>query len=55
MCTLKNLKKKMNQKNATLKLLANENLYKYTCNLHEIASLKHSKVKMRSAHRKREI
>ena len=38
-----------------MKRLANENLLlKNTGNLHEIASLKHSKVKMRSAHRKRE-
>ena len=52
---LNTLKKEINQKDATLKRLANENvLLKNTGNLHEIASLKHSKVKMRSAHRKRE-
>ena len=53
---LNNLKKELKQKEATLKGLANENLLlKNTGHLHEIASIKHSKVKMRSAHRRRDI
>ena len=40
---LNNLKKEINQKDATLKRLANENLLlKNTGNLHKIVSLKHS-------------
>ena len=53
---LNNLKKELKQKEATLKGLANENLLlKNTGHLHEIASIKHSKVKMRSAHRRCDI
>ena len=53
---LNNLKKELKQTEATLKGLASENLLlKNTGHLHEIASIKHSKVKMRSAHGRRDI